>query len=54
MFTGTGNFAGNLQISTGDQATTRLLLKNTNSTGGRTFALVGGVHNVDSRWIFYI
>jgi hypothetical protein len=44
--TGTGNFAGNLQISTGDQATTRLLLKNTNSTGGRTFALVGGIHNV--------
>jgi hypothetical protein len=43
---GTGNFAGNLQISTGDQATTRLLLKNTNSTGGRTFALVGGIHNV--------
>ena len=43
--TGTGNFAGNLQISTVDQQTTRLLLKNTNSTGGRTFALVGGVHN---------
>jgi hypothetical protein len=43
---GTGNFAGNLQISTGDQATTRLLLKNTNSAGGRTFALVGGIHNV--------
>jgi hypothetical protein len=43
---GTGNFAGNLQISTGDQQTTRLLLKNTNSTGGRTFALVGGIHNV--------
>jgi hypothetical protein len=44
--TGTGNFAGNLQISTGDQQTTRLLLKNTSSTGGRTFALVGGIHNV--------
>jgi hypothetical protein len=42
---GTGNFQSNLQISNADQSTTRLLINNTSSSGNRTFALVGGIHN---------
>lgn len=42
---GTGNFQSNLRISNADQSTTRLLINNTSSSGNRTFALVGGIHN---------
>jgi len=44
--TGTGNYTNILRISSGDQTNTRLNIRNSSSTGARTFSIVGGINSV--------